>query len=258
MAKATVISEMNWVECNNRIVAENAAVLLPIGSLEQHGPHSPTGSDEILTKLIAEEVARRANAVVAPSINYGVRSQPRTGGGNHFPGTISLRGDTLVCLVRDIIYGFVQKGAKRLMVLDTHYENEFFVIEGIEEAMRELHAEGREDFKVVKIRYFELLSNDVLNKIFPEGFLGWALEHAAVMTTSLHLYLTPKLADMSKAPTHAPIDYPPYDIFPLDPERGTKTGCLSSPAKATAEKGKIVFETVVKGLSDVLQREFGA
>jgi creatinine amidohydrolase len=256
MTRPTVISEMSWVEFDNRIQRDNATVLLPIGSLEQHGPHSPVGSDEILTRLIAEEVARRANAVVAPSINYGVRSQPRTGGGNHFPGTISIRGCTLTSLLRDIICEFVQKGATRLMILDTHYENEFFVIEAIEEAMRELHAQHRKDFKIIRVRYFELLSQDVLNRLFPDGFLGWALEHAAVMTTSLHLFLTPKLADMSKAPTHPPIEYPPYDVFPFDPNDGTKTGCLSSPAKASQEKGRLVFESVVAGLASVLQREF--
>jgi creatinine amidohydrolase len=258
MTKTPLVSEMNWIDYRDRVESDSAVVLLPIGSLEQHGPHSPTGSDEMLTKLIAEEVGRRSKAIVAPSINYGVRSQPRTGGGDHFPGTISLRGETLTHLVRDVVFSFANKGAKRIMVLDTHYENEFFVIEGIEEAMRELKAQGREDVKVVKVRYFELINNDVLNKLFPDGFVGWALEHAAVMTTSLHLYLTPHLVDMSKAPNHGPIEYPPYDIFPLDAKNGTQTGCLSSPAPATKEKGKLVFDTVVAGLLGVLEKEFAA
>jgi creatinine amidohydrolase len=256
MAASPLISEMTWMDYRDRIQKDSAVVLLPIGSLEQHGPHSPNGSDEMLTKMIAEEVGRRSGAIVAPSINYGVRSQPRTGGGDHFPGTISVRGDTLSNLVRDVVYSFVSKGAKQIMILDTHYENEFFVIEGIEEAMRELRSQDKEDVKIVKIRYFELLNSDVLAKLFPDGFVGWALEHAAVMTTSLHLYLTPQLVDMSKAPNHGPIDYPPYDIFPLDAKNGTQTGCLSSPASATKEKGKLVYETVVDGLLGVLKKEF--
>ena len=86
--------------------------------------------------------------------------------------------------------------------------------------------------------------------------IGWALEHAAVMTTSLHLHLTPELVDMSLAPTHGPIDYPPYYIFPQDPARGTESGCLSSPAPATAEKGKLVYDTVVGSLRELMAREF--
>lgn len=258
MPNSPIISQMDWHAYDRRAREESATVLLPIGSLEQHGPHSPLGSDEMLTRLIAEEVARRTNSLVAPSICYGVRSQPRTGGGNHFPGTISVRGDTLVRLVQDLVAGFIRKGAKSILILDTHYENEFFVIEGVEEAIQELKAEGIEDFKVIKIRYFELLGDDVLKVVFPDGFVGWALEHAAVMTTSLHLHLTPDLVDMSKAPTHGPINYPPYDVFPLDPKRGTETGCLSSPAPASAEKGRLIYDTVVKGLSDVIAREFHA
>jgi creatinine amidohydrolase len=256
MPNSPIISQMDWPAFDRRVRQERATVVLPIGSLEQHGPHSPIGSDEMLTKIIAEEVARRTNALAAPSVNYGVRSQPRTGGGDHFPGTISLRGDTLVRLVRDILSSFVRKGARSILILDTHYENEFFVIEGIEEAIRELRADGIEDFKIVKIRYFELLDDAVLRIVFPDGFLGWALEHAAVMTTSLHLHLTPELVDMSKAPTHGPTDFPPYDVFPQDPRRSTQTGCLSSPAPATAEKGRLIYETVVKGLVEVIEHEF--
>ncbi len=111
-------------------------------------------------------------------------------------------------------------------------------------------------FKIVKVRYFELLDDKVVEALFPDGFVGWALEHAAVMTTSLHLHLTPELVDMSLAPTHGPIDYPPYYIFPQDPARGTESGCLSSPAPATAEKGKLVYDTVVGSLRELMAREF--
>ena len=53
------LTDLNWVEFDRRLKEDNPAILLPIGSLEQHGPHSPNGSDEMTTRLIAEEVARR-------------------------------------------------------------------------------------------------------------------------------------------------------------------------------------------------------
>lgn len=255
MYKSVRVSEIDWMEFRRRTVDEGAPILIPIGSLEQHGPHSPLGSDEMLTRIIGEEVARRTGALVAPSLCYGVRSQPRTGGGDHFIGTTSLRGSTLISLVRDVVASFLRKGAKSIVILDTHYENEFFVIDGIEEAVAEARSEGIDGFKVVKVRYFEQIDEPVIAKLFPDGFVGWALEHAAVMTTSLHCHLTPDLVDMSKAPTHGPINYPPYDVFPQDPTRGTQTGCLSSPAPASAEKGRLVFETVVAKLSDIVNIE---
>jgi creatinine amidohydrolase len=110
--------------------------------------------------------------------------------------------------------------------------------------------------KIVKFRYFELLAPEILERVFPNGFPGWALEHAGVMTTSLHLYLTPQLVDMTQAPTHGVIAYPPYDVFPFDPSRGSQTGSLNSPAAASAESGKLIFEQVVAALTAAIEAEF--
>jgi len=115
---------------------------------------------------------------VAPPIAYGYKSQPRTGGGNHFPGTTSLDGRTLVNLIRDILREFVRHGVRRVMIMDSHYENEMFLIEGIDLALRELHAGGVDDMKIVKVRYFEFVSEATLKTVFPGGFPGWPLEHA--------------------------------------------------------------------------------
>lgn len=255
MNNTVTLTDLNWVEFDRRLKEDNPVILLPIGSLEQHGPHSPNGSDEMTTRLIAEEVARRAGALVAPSISYGCRSVPRTGGGNHFPATTSIRGRTLSMLVRDIIRELARNGVLRIVVLDSHFENEWFVIEGIDLAMREIRMLGYTEPTILKIRYFELLSEQVIDRVFPDGFPGWALEHAGVMTTSLHLYLTPELVDMSQAPDHGPIEFPPYDVFPYADRPGSETGCLNTPLSASAESGKLIFDEAVTKLCGVIASE---
>ena len=255
---SVLMSEITWMDYADRIKNENPVVILPIGSLEQHGPHSPLGSDEINGRLIAIETAKATNSLVAPSINYGCRSQARTGGGNHFSGTTSIRGETMTSLVSDIICELAVHGVEKILIVDSHYENEWFIIEGIDQAIARLQDAGKTPPKVVKARYFELLPPETIDTVFPDGFPGWPLEHAGVMTTSLHLHLTPELVDMSKAPTHGPIEYPSYDVFPFDPKRGSQTGCLNSPASATAEKGRVVLEAAIAGLSQVIQAEFAA
>jgi creatinine amidohydrolase len=251
------ISEMTWTDYQRRVAQDASVVLLPIGSLEQHGPHSPLGSDEMLTRLIATAVAEHVGGLVAPSIAYGCRSQPRTGGGWHFSGTTSIEGNTLTLLVRDLLREFGRHGVRKIAVLDTHYENEWFVIEGIEQALQEMRRDGLEGLKIVKFRYFELITPDILERVFPDGFPGWALEHAGVMTTSLHLYLTPELVDMRNAPAHGIIEYPPYDVFPFEPSRGTLSGSLNSPVSASAESGQLIFEHVVQALTSAIRSEFG-
>ena len=256
MNNTVTLSDLNWVEFDKRLREDNPVILLPIGSLEQHGPHSPNGSDEMTTRLIAEAAATRTNALVAPSIAYGCRSVPRTGGGDHFPATTSIRGRTLSLLVRDVIRELARNDVRRIVVLDSHFENEWFVIEGIDLAMREIKMFGYTEPTVLKVRYFELLSEEVIERVYPKGFPGWALEHAGVMTTSLHLYLTPDLVDMSKAPDHGPIEFPPYDIFPYADRPGTQTGCLNEPLSASAESGQLIFDQVVTELCNVIAREF--
>jgi creatinine amidohydrolase len=160
--------------------------------------------------------------------------------------------------VRDILREFARHGVRTIAIMDTHYENEWFVIEGIEQAIQEVRRDGFEDVKIVKFRYFELITPPILERVFPDGFPGWPLEHAGVMTTSLHLYLTPELVNMDAAPTHGVIEYPPYDVFPFDPARGTQSGSLHAPGLASKESGKLIFDHVVAALSAAIRAEFQA
>ena len=62
------------------VAQPHATVIIPAGATEQHGPHMPLGVDAMLSRAIAEEVARKLGALVAPTLSYGYKSQPRSGG----------------------------------------------------------------------------------------------------------------------------------------------------------------------------------
>jgi creatinine amidohydrolase len=180
VSEKVLISELSWTSYAEKLKRGNPIIILPVGSLEQHGPHSPLASDTIIPNEIGKAVAARIGGLLAPAIAYGYKSMPRTGGGNHFPGTTSLDGDTLVRLTRDIICEFARHGARRILILDSHYENEMFLIEGIDLALKDLKSWGIAGLKVMKVRYFEFISDATLAKVFPEGFPGWPLEHAGI------------------------------------------------------------------------------
>jgi len=256
MTRHVLIDQMTWTDYDERVRTENPLVILPVGSLEQHGPHTPLGTDTIIPTAISTAVAERVGAMVAPPIAYGYKSQARTGGGNHFAGTTSLDGETLIHMTRDIIKEFARHGVRNMVVMDSHYENEMFLIEGIDLALRELRADGNEDMKIVKIRYFEFTSDETMGIVFPNGFPGWPLEHAGVMTTSVMLHLHPELVQMDRVPDHPPVQYPPYDVFPADPATGSPSGVLASARGASAEKGKRLFDEYVAGISKALSVEF--
>ena len=138
---AVLMAELSWPEYA-RALADDPVIFVPCGALEQHGPHLPLGVDALLSTRLAVEVAGRVGGLVAPALSYGYKSMPKSGGGPHFPGTTNLDGATLSGLVRDVIRELARHGARRLCLLDGHYENQWFLTEGIDLALREVGAAG--------------------------------------------------------------------------------------------------------------------
>ena len=250
------IYELNWIEYDRRLREEAPVVMLPVGSLEQHGPHLPMHCDSLIPTAICEAVAAATDGLVAPTLTYGYKSQPKSGGGNHFPGTTSLDGQTLISLVRDVIKEFARHGVRKMALMDGHYENNMFLVEGIDLALRELRRDGITDLSIAKLPYWEYASEAALEKAFPEGFPGWPLEHAGVMETSMMLHLHPEFVDMEKVPMHPPADFPVHDMYPYDPATVPSSGALSSAAVATAEKGKMFMDEYVSGAAAALREAF--
>lgn len=253
------MEELNWVEYARRIEEENPVVMFPVGALEQHGPHLPMHCDEVIPRRLSEMVAQRIPALVAPSMCYGYKSQPRSGGGNHFPGTTSLDGDTLIHHVRDVLIELARHGVRKIALMDGHYENTMFIIEGIDLALRRLRLEGVKDMKILRISYFELTTKETEAKVWPEGFPSWPLEHAGVMETSVMLHLFPELVQMDQVPRHGPAEFEPFDVYPVTQENLPglpETGALISARSATAEKGQLLVNNFVEGISDALANQF--
>ena len=131
MVDSVFMADLTWPEFEAKTKAK-APFFLPVGATEQHGPHLPLGVDVILPTGVCERVAKRVGGVVAPTIPYGYKSQPRTGGGQAFPGTTSLNAHTLSMVVRDVIHDLALHGVRRLAVVNGHFENSWPVVEGVD------------------------------------------------------------------------------------------------------------------------------
>jgi creatinine amidohydrolase len=248
------MDEMPWTAFRDR-VSSGAVVIVPIGATEQHGHHLPLGVDAFIAAAIATLAAERVDGIVAPTLAYGYRSQPRTGGGTSFPGTTSLDGHTLALAVRDVVRELASGGARRIAILDGHFENEMFLTDAMELALREFRRDAL-DARVVKLRYFEELDEETIAQLWPDGYPGMALEHAALMETSMMLHLRPDLVHVNLAPADDPASFPPYDVYPSDPSWVPASGALSSPARASAAYGarlvKVFTDLVVRAIEDGL------
>ena len=126
------LGRMTWAEIDEA-VAERPIILLPIGTVEQHGPHLPVNADNMVAAFVALRVAERTNALVAPSVNYGCSAPFR-----HFPGTLTVRQETLANVLRDVCTGLIGHGFRRIIFVNNHGGNEA-VCEQVARELRQQH-----------------------------------------------------------------------------------------------------------------------
>lgn len=253
------LDEMTWVELVQRIKAalgKPPVVILPTGALEQHGPHLPLGTDRFLPERIAELVAHEVGCIVAPALPYGYKSQPKSGGGNHFQGCVSLDAKTYVAVVRDILCDLARHGMTRIVLFDGHMENQWFLTEAADLTLRQMRCEGISDMRIVKLGYWSFINAATEAVLFPEGLLSWELEHAAVMETSCMLHFAQDLVREDEIPDGPPGQFPLYDIYPTDYAGLPSTGVLSSAASASAQKGAAVVSQVVPDIARAIDEAF--
>lgn len=248
------IEELDAESYATMVAREGSTIIIPTGATEQHGPHMPLGVDAMLSRAIAGIVAEKIGALVAPAFSYGYKSQPRSGGGNHRVGTTSLGAAALTGMVDDVVTSLIAQGFTNVVVLNGHFENYQFIYEGLDNAVARARATGSES-RAVLLSYWDFVDEATLEKVFPDGFLGWDIEHGGVLETSLMLLLHPQKVDMTRVVDHPPAKLTPYDIFPEDPARTPPTGCLSSAAGASAEKGQLLLDAVTTAVADSLQGE---
>lgn len=248
------IEELDAESYATMVAREGSTIIIPTGATEQHGPHMPLGVDAMLSRAIAGIVAEKIGALVAPAFSYGYKSQPRSGGGNHRVGTTSLGAAALTGMVDDVVTSLIAQGFTNVVVLNGHFENYQFIYEGLDNAVARARATGSES-RAVLLSYWDFVDEATLEKVFPDGFLGWDIEHGGVLETSLMLLLHPQKVDMTRVVDHPPAKLTPYDIFPEDPARTPASGCLSSAAGASAEKGQLLLDAVTAAVADSLQGE---
>jgi creatinine amidohydrolase len=244
---------MTWPEIA-AAAAAGAPVVIAVGSTEQHGPHLPVSADWVVPQALLRLAAARRPFIVGPPLRLGYRSRPASGGGQQFPGTLSLRATTFIAMIEDLLDELIRTGFRRIVLYSWHYENANFVYEPA------YLVSGRcSDVKIVVVENgmpeFEPADLDVL---FPDGFPGLALEHAAVIETSLFEYLRPATVRMDRIVDDAPARHVAWDVLPIDPRMSTPTGVLASATQASAAKGELLADRIVEHIVAILDAEFPA
>jgi creatinine amidohydrolase/Fe(II)-dependent formamide hydrolase-like protein len=239
--KNHVWGELTWLEAKQRFETMDIA-LLPVGSIEQHGPHLPMDTDAFDADYLARRVAQACSnpkPLVLPVISYGVSYEH-----DEFKGTISITNNTLSNLVYDIGMSAVRSGINKLVIINGHGGNS--------PALNYAAQRINRDAKIfVCVDTGETSDWDISKMIDTPNDV-----HAGEIETSTALAVRPHLVKMDLAPRTVPQFSSRYLNFTS--RRGVSwyaytqsvstDGVMGDATKATAEKGRKIWKVMIAHL----------
>ena len=249
------LEELNWPQAQAAFEA-GAMALLPVGSLEQHGRHLAISTDNVLGDALAGAsvqgaVARGVRVLLCPPLHYGYTMHNMD-----FPGTMTLRTETLLAVGVDLVTSLVHHGCQKIVLLNSHGSN-WSILDLVSRQVMNRHPE------VLVAAIFPIkMAAAELEKLREAKQTG-GMSHGCELETSLMLYLRPELVDMDKA-VHD-ISQPDSRFYWRDILRGSRgvaladltrhasrTGLVGDPTVATAEKGRQFFDLIVSATVEFL------
>ncbi len=255
--KSVWIQENTWQDVADYLKHDDT-VILPIGSTEQHGPAGPLGVDTYAAIGLCEDAAKKTGVMVAPPLWFG--DSPHHLG---FPGTISLRSETLILVIKDIVHTLYQNGFRKFILLNGH--------KGTNLAPMTVAARGLLEYELKDIRI--AISDPLYLCTNAQEIKGNVAEHhAGVLEISHVMYKFPGLVKEDKQ-NHNAVDlsnefdhYIKPDLFgpasgvfadvlwsSRDQKAFAPTGSFSDSSNASAEMGKAYHENMVQNFAEFIE-----
>lgn len=248
--KSVMLEELSWASTAEYLRTESI-VIVPVGSIEQHGPHLPLGTDTINVTFLACRAAEQTQVLVAPTIKTGVSF-------NHidFPGTLSLQPETLVALVVDVVTSLIHHGFDKVIVLNGHGGNNA----ALETATIKLRLKFTDQI-------IGLLHSWLLIKDSPKLLQSPIRYHADEGETSRMLISAPELVDMTEAKSEIPhsksglFNFQITEVFKQVVFYGlprtksvTQSGIFGDAHLANREKGQAMFDEAIRNFVNEINR----
>lgn len=232
---------------------DGSVLVLPVGSIEQHGRHLPVATDTILVDSVARLAADRVEAdlplLVAPPVWSGYSPHHLA-----FGGTLTLDFETLLAVLEELADSALENGFDALLLLNGHGGN-MALVSGATSLIGRTHPES----EVLGLTYFQLAQEfvDDIRESEPGG-----MAHGGEFETSLMLHLLPELVHEDRVggePLDEPYDLGLADLFEGGPltvyrpfEVYSETGGIGRPELASAEKGRRLADRLAEELASLL------
>lgn len=231
---------MAWPEIGAALAAEPEVGLVPVGAIEQHGPHLPTGTDTIVASALCDRAGARSDALVMPPISLGCSF----GHGTAFPGTLSLSPEILIAVVRQYAEWSATSGLTRLLFVNAHMGNSPALLSATDH-LRLL----RPDLQTGIVNWWEASPAVTAQTVTDAEDL-----HANRAETSLMLAVAPELVRLDELAGADDPDRTEDLVFRYNASSLSTNGVTGRPSEATRELGEELLEAVVAEIAARAQR----
>jgi creatinine amidohydrolase len=235
--KPILWEELSWKDIQ-KLTKTIRMVIVPIGACEQHGPHLPLAVDTIDCYEVAKRVSAKTGIPVVPPLMYGC-SQSH----GNFAGTLSIRPETMIRMICDIIEWLYKSNIRKVLLLNGHMWN----WGPIYSARENIHY----DYPEMQVRVLDWWATtpQIIVQSMKDCPVLPSYVHANIGETSCMLSVRPDLVNMKEAVDEE--DYSTFFEYRMD--QYTKSGIVGrETTKATAAFGAKLFGMVVDSLADML------
>ena len=247
MEKKVYIMEMSQPEVE-ALLKENDQVIIPNGSIEQHGPHLPMGTDYINGFNAAKKIAEKTNSLLVPFSPIGFSPYH-----SHWKGSLTIGSNTFINYFQDICESLIEHGARKFVILIGHEGNIAPVTLGATNIQ----------MKYKDVRFYVICWWVVAEQLFPGRMKAY---HAGRQETVGVMAYNPKLVDTSKATNPSPIEHADkmHEVFRFvgarpvlrDFREVAETGWYGHPETVTEEESIEIIDKTTDRIVELIKEEF--
>lgn len=244
---AFILADMTWPEVEKALETVRVAII-PVGAHEQHGPHMAESCDGVLAEAMSKKLAERLypDVIVAPTISMGISPHHM-----NFPGTITLRPETLIGILRDMVTSLKQHGISKFLFLNGHGGNQPTLSVATTLLTLELDVEC-----------YQAKTTASAKEAFKKHVTSELYGHSCEREVSEALYLAPHIVRKDLLEKGDIIEGGRWEnLRPGQPIQGyytydemTRNGCIGDATKASLQAGEDIVNEALEGLAGAVQK----
>ena len=209
--------------------------VIPVGSIEQHGPHLPISTDSDIVTEVAKRISEKYGYLLLPTLNYGVSYE-------HAPFfNLSVRESTLRTVLTDLCLSLLSNNIKKVFVINGHHGN----LKPIKNLDVKLKKISKNKQQIFSLSYWHFMKREFDHA----GFVETSLMLAISKNVKINLAKKGLITDGMTKQQIAKIGKLASQSFP----KATKNGIWGDPTKATKKEGQAILDEIIKNLGKKCQ-----